>query len=177
MGLTPLVCYPTPCFYRASQLGSEPVLKLEPVFCLLAAEEPPSPAKHQLFTGLESGRARVGGWGLLLQSVWFIACLSHRGPSLPEESSSSSEVWQQSMQTPVMMPSPHLTSTAMRDPKRGRDDSYMGVYPLPHDQPQSHQLPQHQQQTPQHQPTPMDYKYVHQRGAQKGLVLLGEYMS
>uniref|UniRef100_A0A672JQS0 Cohesin subunit SA n=1 Tax=Salarias fasciatus TaxID=181472 RepID=A0A672JQS0_SALFA len=28
-----------------------------------------------------------------------------------EESSSSSEVWQQSMQTPVMMPSPHLTST------------------------------------------------------------------
>uniref|UniRef100_A0A667ZN53 Cohesin subunit SA n=1 Tax=Myripristis murdjan TaxID=586833 RepID=A0A667ZN53_9TELE len=60
---------------------------------------------------------------------------------LPEEesSSSSSEVWQQSMQTPVMMPSPHLTSTAMRDPKRGRDDSFMGVYPLPHDQQQSHQ--------------------------------------
>uniref|UniRef100_A0A672JQS6 Cohesin subunit SA n=1 Tax=Salarias fasciatus TaxID=181472 RepID=A0A672JQS6_SALFA len=54
-----------------------------------------------------------------------------------EESSSSSEVWQQSMQTPVMMPSPHLTSTAMRDPKRGRDDSYMG--------------------TPQHHQTPMDY--------------------
>uniref|UniRef100_A0A667ZPK1 Cohesin subunit SA n=1 Tax=Myripristis murdjan TaxID=586833 RepID=A0A667ZPK1_9TELE len=56
-----------------------------------------------------------------------------------ESSSSSSEVWQQSMQTPVMMPSPHLTSTAMRDPKRGRDDSFMGVYPLPHDQQQSHQ--------------------------------------
>uniref|UniRef100_A0A8C5CK84 Cohesin subunit SA n=1 Tax=Gadus morhua TaxID=8049 RepID=A0A8C5CK84_GADMO len=37
------------------------------------------------------------------------------------------------LQTPVMMPSPHLTSTAMREPKRGRDDSYMGVYPLPHD--------------------------------------------
>uniref|UniRef100_A0AAQ5YDL7 Cohesin subunit SA n=1 Tax=Amphiprion ocellaris TaxID=80972 RepID=A0AAQ5YDL7_AMPOC len=51
--------------------------------------------------------------------------------------SSSSEVWHQSMQTPVMMPSPHLTSTAMRDPKRGRDDSYMG--------------------TPQHHQTPMDY--------------------
>uniref|UniRef100_A0A7N6BM73 Cohesin subunit SA n=1 Tax=Anabas testudineus TaxID=64144 RepID=A0A7N6BM73_ANATE len=66
---------------------------------------------------------------------------SSRGSSIrskktkpPAESSSSSEVWQQSMQTPVMMPSPHLTSTAMRDPKRGRDDSYMGVYPLPHDQ-------------------------------------------
>uniref|UniRef100_A0A673BZX3 Cohesin subunit SA n=1 Tax=Sphaeramia orbicularis TaxID=375764 RepID=A0A673BZX3_9TELE len=47
--------------------------------------------------------------------------------------SSSSEMWQQSMQTPVMMPSPHLTSTAMRDPKRARDDSFMGVYPIPHD--------------------------------------------
>lgn len=77
----------------------------------------------------------------------------------PEESSSS-EVWQQSMQTPVMMPSPHLTSTAMRDPKRGRDDSYMGVYPLPHDQQQPHQHPQHHQQTPQHHQTPMDYKYA-----------------
>uniref|UniRef100_A0A665VDV8 Cohesin subunit SA n=1 Tax=Echeneis naucrates TaxID=173247 RepID=A0A665VDV8_ECHNA len=74
-----------------------------------------------------------------------------------EESSSSSEVWQQSMQTPVMMPSPHLTSTAMRDPKRGRDDSYMGVYPIPHDQQQPHQHPQHHQQTPQHHQTPMDY--------------------
>uniref|UniRef100_A0A667ZW30 Cohesin subunit SA n=1 Tax=Myripristis murdjan TaxID=586833 RepID=A0A667ZW30_9TELE len=56
---------------------------------------------------------------------------------IEESSSSSSEVWQQSMQTPVMMPSPHLTSTAMRDPKRGRDDSFMG--------------------TPQHHQTPMDY--------------------
>uniref|UniRef100_A0A672JQL2 Cohesin subunit SA n=1 Tax=Salarias fasciatus TaxID=181472 RepID=A0A672JQL2_SALFA len=61
-------------------------------------------------------------------------------PPAAAESSSSSEVWQQSMQTPVMMPSPHLTSTAMRDPKRGRDDSYMGVYPLPHDQQQQHTL-------------------------------------
>uniref|UniRef100_A0A3Q0S345 Cohesin subunit SA n=1 Tax=Amphilophus citrinellus TaxID=61819 RepID=A0A3Q0S345_AMPCI len=60
----------------------------------------------------------------------------HSGRSCAEESSSS-EVWQQSMQTPVMMPSPHLTSTAMRDPKRARDDSFMG--------------------TPQHHQTPMDY--------------------
>uniref|UniRef100_A0A665VDQ7 Cohesin subunit SA n=1 Tax=Echeneis naucrates TaxID=173247 RepID=A0A665VDQ7_ECHNA len=81
---------------------------------------------------------------------------SSRGSSIrskktkpPAESSSSSEVWQQSMQTPVMMPSPHLTSTAMRDPKRGRDDSYMGVYPIPHDQQQPHQHPQHHQQTSQ----------------------------
>lgn len=85
--------------------------------------------------------------------------VKHFCPSFPEESSSS-EVWQQSMQTPVMMPSPHLTSTAMRDPKRGRDDSYMGVYSLPHDQQQPHQHPQHHQQTPQHHQTPMDYKYV-----------------
>uniref|UniRef100_A0A4W5L3Y9 STAG2 cohesin complex component n=1 Tax=Hucho hucho TaxID=62062 RepID=A0A4W5L3Y9_9TELE len=66
--------------------------------------------------------------------------------SLAEESSSSSTdmSWQhQSMQTPVMMPSPHLTSTMMRGPgdmrgeaKRGRDDSYMGVYT-----PQLHQTP------------------------------------
>uniref|UniRef100_A0A096LSD3 Cohesin subunit SA n=1 Tax=Poecilia formosa TaxID=48698 RepID=A0A096LSD3_POEFO len=60
---------------------------------------------------------------------------------LPEEESSSGDVWQQSIQTPVMLPSPHLTSTAMRDPKRGRDDSYMGVYALPHE----------------HHQTPMDY--------------------
>uniref|UniRef100_A0A8C3G9A4 Cohesin subunit SA n=1 Tax=Cyclopterus lumpus TaxID=8103 RepID=A0A8C3G9A4_CYCLU len=65
-----------------------------------------------------------------------VTIVSHFGPSFPEESSSS-EVWQQSMQTPVMLPSPHLTSTAMRDPKRGRDDSFMG--------------------TPQHIQTPMDY--------------------
>uniref|UniRef100_A0A7N8WRS9 Cohesin subunit SA n=1 Tax=Mastacembelus armatus TaxID=205130 RepID=A0A7N8WRS9_9TELE len=65
-------------------------------------------------------------------------------PAAATESSSSSEVWQQSMQTPVMMPSPHLTSTAMRDPKRGRDDSFMGVYPLPHDQQQPHQHPHSQ---------------------------------
>uniref|UniRef100_A0A672L672 Cohesin subunit SA n=1 Tax=Sinocyclocheilus grahami TaxID=75366 RepID=A0A672L672_SINGR len=56
---------------------------------------------------------------------------------LPEgktESSSSSEVWmnrEQSMQTPIMMPSPHLTSTIMREPKRLRpEESYMGVYTM-----------------------------------------------
>uniref|UniRef100_A0A673WL90 Cohesin subunit SA n=1 Tax=Salmo trutta TaxID=8032 RepID=A0A673WL90_SALTR len=69
-----------------------------------------------------------------------------------------------SMQTPVMMPSPHLTSTMMRGPgdmrggeaKRGRDDSYMGVYALPSDsqqQPHPHTLPQ----TPQLHQTPIDY--------------------
>ncbi|KAK7922534.1 hypothetical protein WMY93_009436 [Mugilogobius chulae] len=82
------------------------------------------------------------------------------GPSvakrkLPEEESSSSEMWQQTMQTPVMMPSPHLTSTAMRDPKRAREDSYMGVYPMAATSrrlitptPSAHA---------QHHPPPMDY--------------------
>uniref|UniRef100_A0A4W6CEJ8 Cohesin subunit SA n=1 Tax=Lates calcarifer TaxID=8187 RepID=A0A4W6CEJ8_LATCA len=61
--------------------------------------------------------------------------ITHSGLNTPGSASSTdgSEVWQQTMQTPVMMPSPHLTSTAIRDPKRGRDDSYMGVYPIPHD--------------------------------------------
>uniref|UniRef100_A0A8C0YSP2 Cohesin subunit SA n=2 Tax=Cyprinidae TaxID=7953 RepID=A0A8C0YSP2_CYPCA len=57
-----------------------------------------------------------------------------------QESSSSSDIWmsrEQSMQTPVMMPSPHLTSTIMREPKRLRpEESYMGT-----PQPQHHQTP------------------------------------
>uniref|UniRef100_A0AAR2LA16 Cohesin subunit SA n=1 Tax=Pygocentrus nattereri TaxID=42514 RepID=A0AAR2LA16_PYGNA len=69
--------------------------------------------------------------------------LSEGTTSLTIESSSSSEVWlnrDQSMQTPVMMPSPHLTSTVMRDTKRLRpEDSYMGT-PQPH-----------------HHQTPLDY--------------------
>uniref|UniRef100_A0A8B9KJ28 Stromal antigen 2b n=1 Tax=Astyanax mexicanus TaxID=7994 RepID=A0A8B9KJ28_ASTMX len=80
----------------------------------------------------------------------------------------SSDMWlnrEQSMQTPVMMPSPHLTSTVMRDPKRLRpEDSYMGVYTMPPEQqqqPQPPPPPQHHThpQTPQphHHQTPMDY--------------------
>uniref|UniRef100_A0A8C8H1G8 Cohesin subunit SA n=1 Tax=Oncorhynchus tshawytscha TaxID=74940 RepID=A0A8C8H1G8_ONCTS len=70
------------------------------------------------------------------------------GPTPTEESSSCSTdaVWmnqEQNVQTPVMMPSPHLTSTVLRDPKKMRpEESYMGVY-LP---PQQH-----------HHQTPMDY--------------------
>ncbi|XP_046705064.1 cohesin subunit SA-2 isoform X2 [Silurus meridionalis] len=75
---------------------------------------------------------------------------------LSEEESSSSEVWlnrEQSMQTPVMMPSPHLTSTVMREPKRLRpEDSYMGVYTMPPEQQQQQQ--QQQQQHPQHHTHP-----------------------
>uniref|UniRef100_A0A672L0M2 STAG2 cohesin complex component n=1 Tax=Sinocyclocheilus grahami TaxID=75366 RepID=A0A672L0M2_SINGR len=69
------------------------------------------------------------------------------------------EVWmnrEQSMQTPIMMPSPHLTSTIMREPKRLRpEESYMGVYTMTPDQQQQHTHPQTPQ--PQHHQTPMDY--------------------
>uniref|UniRef100_A0A8C9TJQ2 Cohesin subunit SA n=1 Tax=Scleropages formosus TaxID=113540 RepID=A0A8C9TJQ2_SCLFO len=67
-----------------------------------------------------------------------------------EESSCSSSdgMWinqQQTVQTPVMISSPHLTSTVLRDPKRIRpEESYM-VYPVPPEQQQQ----QIQQPSPQ----------------------------
>ncbi|EPY73909.1 hypothetical protein CB1_002472005 [Camelus ferus] len=65
--------------------------------------------------------------------------------ALPEESSSSDSMWlsrEQTLHTPVMMQTPQLTSTIMREPKRLRpEDSFMGVYPM---------------QTEHHQ-TPLDY--------------------
>lgn len=69
--------------------------------------------------------------------------------ALPEESSSSDSMWlsrEQTLHTPVMMQTPQLTSTIMREPKRLRpEDSFMSVYPM---------------QTEHHQ-TPLDYN---QRG-------------
>ncbi|KPP72993.1 cohesin subunit SA-2-like, partial [Scleropages formosus] len=82
-----------------------------------------------------------------------------------EESSCSSSdgMWinqQQTVQTPVMISSPHLTSTVLRDPKRIRpEESYM-VYPVPPEQQQQQiQQPSPQVQPPQSQPhqIPMDY--------------------
>uniref|UniRef100_A0A8C3G9H6 Cohesin subunit SA n=1 Tax=Cyclopterus lumpus TaxID=8103 RepID=A0A8C3G9H6_CYCLU len=105
---------------------------------------------------------------------------SSRGSSIrskkikPPAVTAGTSAAKRNMQTPVMLPSPHLTSTAMRDPKRGRDDSFMGVYPLPQDQQQPHQLPQHHQQTPQHIQTPMDYKYVCLPVARRGTGLMEE---
>uniref|UniRef100_A0A2K6FZS6 Cohesin subunit SA n=1 Tax=Propithecus coquereli TaxID=379532 RepID=A0A2K6FZS6_PROCO len=65
--------------------------------------------------------------------------------ALPEESSSSDSMWlsrEQTLHTPVMMQTPQLTSTIMREPKRLRpEDSFMSVYPM---------------QTEHHQP-PLDY--------------------
>ncbi|XP_039622245.1 cohesin subunit SA-2 isoform X2 [Polypterus senegalus] len=63
-----------------------------------------------------------------------------------EESSSSSDgTWmnrEQTLQTPVMMQTPHLTSTVMREPKRLRpEESYMSVYPVQPDQQHHHQTP------------------------------------
>ncbi|XP_038837191.1 cohesin subunit SA-2-like isoform X1 [Salvelinus namaycush] len=94
-----------------------------------------------------------------------VAAAKRKLPEAEESSSSSTDMsWQhQSMQTPVMMPSPHLTSTMMRGPgdmreeaKRGRDDSYMGVYALPSDS-QQHPHPHTLPQTPQLHQTPIDY--------------------
>uniref|UniRef100_A0A8C3HP15 STAG2 cohesin complex component n=1 Tax=Chrysemys picta bellii TaxID=8478 RepID=A0A8C3HP15_CHRPI len=62
--------------------------------------------------------------------------------------SSSDSMWlnrEQTMHTPVMMQTPQLTSTIMREPKRLRpEESYMGVYPM----------------QPEHHQAPLDYKYV-----------------
>ncbi|MGH0172611.1 UNVERIFIED_CONTAM: hypothetical protein FKN15_063863 [Acipenser sinensis] len=72
-----------------------------------------------------------------------------------EESSSSDGMWmnrEQTLQSPVMMQTPHLTSTVMREPKRLRpEESYMGVYPM---QPEQQQQQQQQHHHPQ---TPIDY--------------------
>uniref|UniRef100_A0A673BAU7 Cohesin subunit SA n=1 Tax=Sphaeramia orbicularis TaxID=375764 RepID=A0A673BAU7_9TELE len=66
---------------------------------------------------------------------------------LPEgDCSSTDAVWmncEQNVQTPVMMPSPHLTSTVLRDPKKMRpENSYTSAYTMP-----SEQHPHHTQVT------------------------------
>uniref|UniRef100_A0A8C7QXA2 Cohesin subunit SA n=1 Tax=Oncorhynchus mykiss TaxID=8022 RepID=A0A8C7QXA2_ONCMY len=57
-------------------------------------------------------------------------------------SCSTDAVWmnqEQNVQTPVMMPSPHLTSTVLRDPKKMRpEESYMGVYAMTSEQQHQH---------------------------------------
>uniref|UniRef100_A0A3B4XPM8 Cohesin subunit SA n=1 Tax=Seriola lalandi dorsalis TaxID=1841481 RepID=A0A3B4XPM8_SERLL len=60
-------------------------------------------------------------------------------PEAEENSCSSSDaVWmnrEQNVQTPVMMHSPHLTSTVLRDPKKMRpEDSYTTAYTMPTEQ-------------------------------------------
>ncbi|XP_046906414.1 cohesin subunit SA-2a isoform X1 [Hypomesus transpacificus] len=93
---------------------------------------------------------------------------------LPEEETSCSStdaVWlnrEQGAQTPGMMPSAHLTSTVLRDPKklRATDDSYVGVYAMT-SEPQPHQATPHPHQaTPHpHQATPHPHQatpHLHQ---------------
>ncbi|CAB1352655.1 unnamed protein product [Coregonus sp. 'balchen'] len=79
-------------------------------------------------------------------------------PEAEESSSCSTDaVWmnqEQNVQTPVMMPSPHLTSTVLRDPKKMRpEESYMGIYAMTSEQQQHQQLPPQQH----HHQIPMDY--------------------
>uniref|UniRef100_A0A4W6FRV4 Cohesin subunit SA n=1 Tax=Lates calcarifer TaxID=8187 RepID=A0A4W6FRV4_LATCA len=79
---------------------------------------------------------------------------------LPEEEnscSSSDAVWmnrEQNVQTPVMIHSPHLTSTVLRDPKKMRpEDSFTAAYTMPAEQHQpvpTQQQPHHHHQARQH---------------------------
>uniref|UniRef100_A0A7N6BYR5 Cohesin subunit SA n=1 Tax=Anabas testudineus TaxID=64144 RepID=A0A7N6BYR5_ANATE len=84
--------------------------------------------------------------------------------SLAEENSCSSSdaVWmnrEQNVQTPVMMHSPHLTSTVLKDPKKMRaEDSYSGAYAMPTEQHPQQPVPP-QQQPHHHHQAAMDYKY------------------
>uniref|UniRef100_A0A3Q3X0P1 Cohesin subunit SA n=1 Tax=Mola mola TaxID=94237 RepID=A0A3Q3X0P1_MOLML len=73
---------------------------------------------------------------------------------LPEEENSCSStdaVWvnrEQNVQTPVMMHSPHLTSTVLRDPKKMRpEDSYIAAYTMPAEQHPHQPVPPHTQVT------------------------------
>ncbi|MFT7796092.1 cohesin subunit SA-2-like isoform X2 [Arapaima gigas] len=80
-----------------------------------------------------------------------------------EESSCSSSdgMWinqQQTVQTPVMISSPHLTSTVLRDPKRVRPEERYMMYPGPPEQQQIQQpSPQAQPHQPQPHQIPMEY--------------------
>lgn len=85
--------------------------------------------------------------------------------SLPAEENScnsSDAVWmnrEQSVSTPMMMHSPHLTSTVLRDPKRMRpEESCTAAFFMPTEQ--HHQQPATPQQQPLHQhQAAIDYKY------------------
>uniref|UniRef100_A0A665X0R5 Cohesin subunit SA n=1 Tax=Echeneis naucrates TaxID=173247 RepID=A0A665X0R5_ECHNA len=64
----------------------------------------------------------------------------------------------QNVQTPVMMHSPHLTSTVLRDPKKMRpEDSYTTAYTIPTEQ-HPHQPLSTQQQPQHHHQAALDYK-------------------
>lgn len=66
---------------------------------------------------------------------------------------------EQNVQTPVMMHSPHLTSTVLKDPKKMRaEDSYSGAYAMPTEQHPQQPVPP-QQQPHHHHQAAMDYKY------------------
>uniref|UniRef100_A0A8C4IQM1 Cohesin subunit SA n=1 Tax=Dicentrarchus labrax TaxID=13489 RepID=A0A8C4IQM1_DICLA len=74
------------------------------------------------------------------------------GEQSEENSCSSSDaVWvnrEQNVQTPVMMHSPHLTSTVLRDPKKMRpEDSYTAAYTMPTEQHPHQPVPPHTQVT------------------------------
>ncbi|TMS14450.1 Cohesin subunit SA-2 [Larimichthys crocea] len=82
-------------------------------------------------------------------------------PEAEENSCSSTDaVWmnrEQNVQTPVMMHSPHLTSTVLRDPKKMRpEESFAAAYTMPTEQ-HPHQPVTPQQQTHHHHQAAIDY--------------------
>uniref|UniRef100_A0A673B8B9 Cohesin subunit SA n=1 Tax=Sphaeramia orbicularis TaxID=375764 RepID=A0A673B8B9_9TELE len=79
------------------------------------------------------------------------------------EGDSTDAVWmncEQNVQTPVMMPSPHLTSTVLRDPKKMRpENSYTSAYTMPSEQHPHQPVPPQTQEQHHHHQAAIDYKY------------------
>lgn len=94
--------------------------------------------------------------------------------------SSSDTAWmnrEQNVQTPVMMHSPHLTSTVLRDPKKMRpEDSYTAAYTMPTEQ-HPHQPVATQQQPHHHHQAAMDYKYKKNFSVFSGFRKYSDYLS
>lgn len=102
-----------------------------------------------------------------LNSMWQLFSLNWGSViffSVVEENScsGSDSPWlnrEQNVQTPVMMPSPHPNSNAVRDPKKMRpEDSYMMAYTMSTVQ-HPHQPVPSQQLHHQHHQAAVDYKY------------------
>ncbi|TNN88658.1 Cohesin subunit SA-2 [Liparis tanakae] len=85
-----------------------------------------------------------------------------RLPDAEENSCSSSDaVWmnrEQNVQTPVMMHSPHLSSTVLRDPKKMRpEDGYTAAFTMPTEQLPHQPVPLQPPPPHQHHQTAIDY--------------------
>uniref|UniRef100_A0A8D3E7Z9 Cohesin subunit SA n=1 Tax=Scophthalmus maximus TaxID=52904 RepID=A0A8D3E7Z9_SCOMX len=97
-------------------------------------------------------------YGSCIRSVKYKGAKKLFSPAEENSCSSSDAVWmnrEQNVQTPVMMLSPHLSSTILRDPKKMRPEEN---YTMPEEQHPPQPVPT-QQQSHQHHQAAMDYKY------------------